>query len=309
MRDAFIRGLSALAEADERVILLTGDLGFKIFDDFARRFPGRFVNAGVAEANMIGVAAGLAMGGFHPFAYSIVPFATLRCLEQIRNDLCYHDVPVTVVGVGGGFSYGPNGPTHHAMEDIAVMRALPNMTVVCPGDPVEAELAVLASASHAGPIYLRLGRAGDPVVHQQRPDFRIGKAITIQDGADCTLISTGGILPVVVDAAHLLLEHSIRARTISMHTVKPLDSAILEDCCNRGAPVFTIEEHGRAAGLGSAIGEWMSDRQNPCRVVSFAARNAFAHSSGGQEYLRAQEGLTAQHISQRVERILEQTRC
>lgn len=298
-----------MAEADERVILLTGDLGFKIFDDFARRFPGRFVNAGVAEANMIGVAAGLAMSGFRPFAYSIAPFATLRCLEQIRNDLCYHDASVTVVGVGGGYSYGPNGPTHHAMEDIAVMRALPNMTVICPGDPVEAELAVLASASHEGPIYLRLGRAGDPMVHKQSPDFRIGEAITIQDGADCTLISTGGILPVVVDAARLLLEHSIEARIVSMHTVKPLDSAVLEDCCDRGSPVFTVEEHERAAGLGSAIGEWICDRQIPCRLVSFGARNAFAHSSGSQECLRAQEGLTAQQISQRVMSVLEQTQC
>ena len=307
MRDAFIKGLSTLAEADERVVLLTGDLGFKIFDDFARRFPGRFVNAGVAEPNLIGVAAGLALDGFRPFAYSIAPFATLRCFEQIRNDICHHNLPVTVVGVGGGYSYGTNGPTHHALEDIGAMRTLPNMTVLCPGDPVEAELSVRAIGSHAGPVYLRLGRAGDPVVHQDPPDFRIGRAITIQQGTDCTLISTGGILPVVVEASHRLREHSVRARVVSMHTVKPLDSATLEECCTGGAPVFTIEEHGPAGGLGSALGEWLVARQIPCRLISITTREQFAHRSGSQSFLRAEEGLSGQQIAERILTTME--RC
>ena len=307
MRDAFIKGLSALAEADERIVLLTGDLGFKIFDDFARRFPGRFVNAGVAEPNMIGVAAGLALDGFRPFAYSIAPFATLRCFEQIRNDICHHNLPVTVVGVGGGYSYGTNGPTHHALEDIGAMRTLPNMTVLCPGDPVEAELSVRAIGSHAGPVYLRLGRAGDPVVHQDPPDFRIGRAITIQQGTDCTLISTGGILPVVVEASRRLREHSVRARVVSMHTVKPLDSATLEECCTGGAPVFTIEEHGPAGGLGSALGEWLVARQIPCRLISITTREQFAHRSGSQSFLRAEEGLSGQQIAERILTTME--RC
>ena len=307
MRDAFIKGLSALAEADERIVLLTGDLGFKIFDDFARRFPGRFVNAGVAEPNMIGVAAGLALDGFRPFAYSIAPFATLRCFEQIRNDICHHNLPVTVVGVGGGYSYGTNGPTHHALEDIGAMRTLPNITVLCPGDPVEAELSVRAIGSHAGPVYLRLGRAGDPVVHRDPPDFQIGRAITIQQGTDCTLISTGGILPVVVEASRRLREHSVRARVVSMHTVKPLDSATLEECCTGGAPVFTIEEHGPAGGLGSALGEWLVARQIPCRLISITTREQFAHRSGSQSFLRAEEGLSGQQIAERILTTME--RC
>lgn len=241
MRNAFIRGLTALAEKDQRVVLLTGDLGYKIFDDFARRFPGRFLNAGVAESNMIGVAAGMAMEGFRPFAYSIVPFATLRCLEQIRNDVCYHSLPVTVVGVGGGFSYGPNGPTHHALEDIGVMRTLPNLAVVCPGDPVEAELSVLAAGEYPRPVYLRLGRAGDPVVHKTPPDFKIGRALVLRTGSDCTLLSTGGMLPVISDAVALLQEMSVDAGVISMHTVKPLDTAVLEQCFANDRPVFTVE--------------------------------------------------------------------
>jgi transketolase len=212
-----------------------------------------------------------------------------------------------VVGVGGGYSYGTNGPTHHALEDIGAMRTLPNMTVLCPGDPVEAELSVRAIGSHAGPVYLRLGRAGDPVVHQDPPDFRIGRAITIQQGTDCTLISTGGILPVVVEASHRLREHSVRARVVSMHTVKPLDSATLEECCTGGSPVFTIEEHGPAGGLGSALGEWLVARQIPCRLISITTREQFAHRSGSQSFLRAEEGLSGQQIAERILTTME--RC
>jgi transketolase len=309
MRNAFIRGLTALAGRDDRVALLTGDLGFKIFDDFARRFPGRFINAGVAEANMAGVAAGMAMDGLRPFTYSITPFATLRCFEQIRNDVCYHNLPVTIVGVGGGFAYGPNGATHHALEDIAVMRTLPNLTVVCPGDPVEAELAVLQIGAQTGPVYLRLGRAGDPVVHQHPPEFRIGSAITLQPGSDCVLISTGGILSVAMEAAGLLRAASIQARVVNMHTVKPLDSATLAQCCKQNVPVFTIEEHSQAGGLGSAIGEWLCEHQVSCRLNLIAASGHFAHRSGSQNFLRAQEGLTAAQVARRVTSVLEAAAC
>lgn len=309
MRNAFIRGLTALAECDERVVLLTGDLGYKIFDDFAHRFPGRFLNAGVAEANMIGVAAGMAMAGYRPFAYSIAPFATLRCLEQIRNDVCYHELPVTIVGVGGGFSYGPNGPTHHALEDIGVMRTLPNLAVVCPGDPIEAELAVAAAGKQQMPVYLRLGRAGDPVVHRQRPEFRLGSAIVVREGSDCTLISTGGILSDVVEAARLLQDISIDAAVVSMHTVKPLDSDFLALCAKQNRPVFTIEEHGLAGGLASAIGEWFSQHNVGGRVEPIAVGDHFAHRSGSQTYLRMQEGLTPEQIAQRVALTMEVSLC
>jgi len=229
MRNAFIRGLTALAERDPRVVLLTGDLGFKIFDDFAARFPGRFYNAGVAEANMIGVAAGLALGGLKPFAYSIVPFATLRCFEQIRNDICYQEAPVTVVGVGGGYSYGPNGATHHSLEDIAVMRCLPGMTVVCPGDPLEAELATLAAGLHAGPLYLRLGRAGDARVHESPLSFSIGRALVVRKGSECALIATGNALPIAVAAADMLAREGMDCRVVSMHTVKPACAGVLRN--------------------------------------------------------------------------------
>ena len=292
-----------MAEQDSSVVFLTADLGYKIFDDFAVRFPGRFMNVGVAESNMIGVAAGLALAGFRPFVYSIVPFATLRCLEQIRNDVCYNDVPVTIVGVGGGYSYGANGPTHHALEDIAAMRSRPNMTVVCPGDPVEAELAVHAIHAHGGPSYLRLGRAGDPVVHRDPPDFRVGRAINVRRGADCTLISTGGMLPVALEAAAMLSDE-ISCRVVSMHTVKPLDGAALSDCCRETGAIFTLEEHSRIGGLGSATGEWLSDNGHRLPLVSFGTRDSFAHAGGSQEYLRADQELSAPHIAGRIKRAL-----
>ncbi len=300
MRSAFIRGLTALAERDDRVVLLTGDLGYKIFDDFAARFPGRFINAGVAEQNMVGVATGLALEGFRPFVYSIATFATLRCFEQIRDDVCYNAVPVTIVGVGGGFSYGANGPTHHATEDIAIMRTLPNMTVVCPGDPVEAELAVAAGASHGGPLYLRLGRAGDPVVHHDPPGFQIGTAIKVREGTDGALISTGGMLPGAMAAADLLEAENVSCQVISMHTVKPLDTAALEACCRETKTLFTLEEHSRIGGLGSAVGEWISESGESCKLTCFGTEDRFADTAGSQDYLRQQHGLSAEQIAQRV---------
>ncbi len=306
MRNAFIRGLTALAAKDPSVVFLTADLGFKLFDDFAARFPGRFMNVGVAEANMIGVAAGLALGGYRPFVYSIVPFATLRCFEQIRNDVCYNKVPVTVVGVGGGFAYGPNGPTHHATEDIAVMRSLPNLTVVCPGDPVEAELAVMAIGEQQGPTYLRLGRAGDPVVHTTKPDFCLGKAITLQRGSDCSLISTGGMLPVAMEAAELL-RGEISCQVVSMHTVKPLDGIALRDCCRETQAIFTLEEHSLTGGFGSAVGEWLAGHRMQTPLHSFGSRDSFLHVSGSQDYLREASGISARQIAQTIRLRMSET--
>src|SRR3989442_15702127 len=177
MRGAFRAAICALAAADERVWLLTGDLGYTVLEGFRERFPDRFVNVGVAEQNMTGVAAGLALSGKIVFTYSIANFPILRCLEQVRNDVCYHKANVKIVAVGGGLAYGALGSTHHATEDIAILRALPEMVVVAPGDPQEAEAATRAIAEHPGPCYLRLGRAGEPHVHRQKLSFQLGRAI------------------------------------------------------------------------------------------------------------------------------------
>src|SRR5882724_5930015 len=223
MRTAFFRVLLELAEKDDRITLMVGDLGFGVVEQFMRRFPGRFINAGVAEQNMMGLATGLALSGRVVFTYSIGNFPTLRCLEQIRNDACYHRADVKVVAVGGGFAYGSLGMTHHATEDLAIMRALPHMMVVAPGDPVEVEHATRALAIHAGPCYLRLGRAGETIVHRPDVEFELGRAIRVRDGRDVTLISTGGLLETTVRVAACLAGDRVEARVLSMHTLKPLD--------------------------------------------------------------------------------------
>ncbi len=223
MRSAFFRTLLESASADPRITLIVGDLGFGVVEPLAEQRPAQFLNAGVAEQNLTGVAAGMALMGRIVFTYSIANFPTLRCFEQIRNDVCYHRANVKIVALGGGFAYGALGMTHHATEDLAVMRALPEMTVVAPGDPVEAALATRALIQQAGPGYLRLGRAGEPALHGSDVTFQLGKAIQVRDGKDLTLISTGGMLYTGVAAAAQLDALGVHSRVLSMHTLKPLD--------------------------------------------------------------------------------------
>jgi transketolase len=300
MRNAFVQSLTEAAARDSRIMLLTADLGYKIFDDFARRFPSRFMNVGIAEANMVGVATGLSMEGRKPFVYSIVPFATLRSYEQIRNDICYHRADVTVVGVGGGYSYGPNGPTHHALEDIGAMRMLPNMTVVCPGDPAETSAAVNALAAHSGPAYLRLGRAGEPAVHSGPISIRLGQGLQLRDGSDVSLLSTGNMLATAIGTADLLAARGVHCRVLSLHTVKPLDAAMVEAASRETRLLVTIEEHFLAGGLGSAIAELLADRGIAARLLRFGAGDRFAHLSGDQNYHREANGLTPPQLANAI---------
>ena len=254
MRTAFIETLCASAKRDKRIWLLCGDLGYLVVDAFRQMFPDRFLNVGIAEQNMTGIAAGLAMSGKIVFTYSIANFPTLRCLEQIRNDVCYHNANVKIVGVGGGLAYGSAGYSHHAVEDLAVMRVLPHMTVLAPGDPVETRLATRAIVESPGPCYLRIGKGNDPIVHQHDPEFRIGDAIVLRDGSDITLISTGGTLILASQAADALAEQGIAARVISMPTVFPLDEQAILAAATATRGIISIEEHG-IGGLGSAVAE------------------------------------------------------
>ena len=209
---------------------------------------------------MIGVAAGMAMCGLRPVAYSITPFVTTRCLEQIRVDVCYHHVPVIIVGTGSGLSYASLGATHHSCEDIAFLRSLPHMTVVCPGDPVEVRLAVRAAMAYEEPVYIRLGKKGEPVVHQEPPPFVIGKGIVVRPGTEVCLLSTGNMLSVALRAAEALGGKGVDAGVVSLHTVKPLDEALLAEAFARSEAVVTIEEHSLLGGLGGAVAEWLADR-------------------------------------------------
>lgn len=295
MRNAFIETLLSLAERDERIWLLCGDLGYSVLERFAQQHPNRFVNTGVAEQNMIGVAAGLALCGKIVFVYSIANFPVMRPLEQIRLDVCYHSLPVKIVSVGGGLAYGAAGYSHHAIEDLAVMRVLPNMTVLAPGDPVEARQATAASAAWPGPCYLRLGKAGEPVVHPTPPVFEIGKAILCREGGDITLISTGGMLQTTVAAADQLSREGCAARVLSMHTVQPLDEAAVEAAARETGALITIEEHG-PGGLGSAVGETLARWGRPVKFAALRLSGNGTPISGSQEALRAAQGLSVQSI-------------
>jgi transketolase len=288
MRTSFIETLTELAVQDERIWLLTADLGYSVLEKFATRVPRRYVNVGVAEQNLIGLAAGLAQCGKVPFIYSIANFPTLRCLEQIRNDVCYHKGNVKVVAVGGGLAYGAQSYTHHGVEDLGVMRMLPGMTVVAPGDPVETRLATRAVIDHAGPCYLRLGKANEPVLYADPPAFALGQAITVRHGWDVTLISTGGMLQQALQAADAMESKGVSVRVLSMHTLKPLDEeAVL--CAARETPaIVTAEEHSVTGGLGTAVADVLA--QSGLRLPAFrkyGIPDQLNHLIGSQSYLRS----------------------
>lgn len=297
MRNAFFRTLLDLADHDERITLVVGDLGFAAVEPFVERHPLRFVNVGVAEQNLIGIAAGLALSGKVVFAYSIGNFPVMRCLEQIRNDVCYHNAEVKIVTTGGGFAYGSLGFSHHVTEDLAVMRALPNMTVVAPGDPVEVERATRQIARRPGPCYLRLGRVGEPVVHPPDVDFELGKAITVRGGRDLALIAIGGMLPTAVQVADRLSDDGIEARVLSMHTLKPIDAEAVRAAARETASIVTIEEHVDVGGLGSAVAEVLAesaDLRAPLQRI--AIPSTFSSVAGTQQFLRARVGLSVEGI-------------
>jgi transketolase len=302
MRNAFADELTRLAESDPRVVMLSGDIGNRLFDKFRAAQPDRFYNCGVAEQNMTGVAAGMALTGMRPITYTITPFVTTRCLEQIRTDICYHEAPVIIVAVGAGLSYAGLGPTHHACEDIAFLRALPNMVVLCPGDAFEVRAALRAALKQDKPVYIRMGKRGEPKVHAEVPaGFAIGRALVVEEGSDICLLSNGTMLPEVQHAAATLREHGMSTQVVSFHTVKPLDTAFLGDAMARFRLVATIEEHSLIGGFGAAVAEWMIDNSvRPQRFLRFGTPDAFFKKSGEQEYAREQLGLDAGHIAARV---------
>ncbi len=306
MRNAFLNELHELAREDPRIVFVTGDLGFGVVEGFMEELPDQFVNAGVAEQNMTGLAAGMALSGRIVFTYSIANFPTLRCLEHIRNDVCYHDADVKVVSVGGGFAYGSMGATHHATEDLGVMRLLPNMVVVAPGDPVEARAATRAVVAHPGPCYLRLGKAGEPVVHEEPIDFELGRALVVREGSDATVISTGGMLPLAVRAAAVLADDGVDVRVLSMHTLKPLDDEAVLRAVDETRAVVTLEEHSIVGGLGSAVSELLAERNGArARFKRLGVPPRFSPRVGSQEFLLAENGLDVETIGATVKGLLE----
>ena len=259
MRNAYLSALYDLAKDNKDVIALISDNGAVVYDKYREDFPDQFLNMGISEANMVGVSAGLASCGKIPFAYTISNFLTMRAFEQVRNDVCYQNMNVKLVGIGVGFVYSNLGPTHHGTEDIALMRSLPNMTIFSPCDPLEARNVTLASAKINGPVYIRFATGGTPKIYENDYDFEVGKAVTLREGSDVSIIATGSIMPEVLDAVDKLKDKKIRARLINVHTLKPIDKETLIKAAKETKAVVTIDEHTIHGGLGSIVAEVLAD--------------------------------------------------
>ncbi|HZU40281.1 MAG TPA: transketolase C-terminal domain-containing protein [Solirubrobacteraceae bacterium] len=296
MRDAFFSALAQAADRDPTLWALTGDLGIGLFDEFERRAPGRFLNVGIAEQALVGVAAGLAYCGQRAVVYSIAPFLTARAHEQVRIDVAMAHANVTLVGVGGGMAYGYLGPTHHATEDLAVMRALPGMTVLAPGDPGEAREAALTALALDGPVYLRLGKNGEPRLLEPAL-FALGRARRLADGQDVVLASTGAILAQVLEAAEALRGAGIRPTVLHYPTLKPFDAGAVVSAARSAGAVVTVEEHTVIGGLGSAVAEALAEAGAAASLRRLGLADTFAVGVGSQRHLQSAHGLSAPAIA------------
>ncbi|MDD5656738.1 MAG: transketolase C-terminal domain-containing protein [Elusimicrobia bacterium] len=293
MRNAFAAELTAQAARRPGLILLSGDIGNRLFDRYKARYPGRFINCGVAEGNMIGVAAGLALGGLRPVVYTINSFLSARAYEQIKLDVCYHELPVILVGVGAGLSYAENGATHESCEDVAILRVLPRLKVVAPGDPYEVRAALAAALRQKCPVYIRIGKKGEPLVHARRPALRLGRGIVVAAGRDVCIFSSGALLAAAVAARGILSRRGVSARVVSLHTIKPLDEALLREAWRGFRLVATIEEHSLLGGMGGAVAEWACDHGlDGGKLLRLGTPDRFFREAGGQEFARRRCGLT-----------------
>ncbi len=285
-----------------RIILLSGDLGFGVFNQYRKDCPSQFINAGIAEQNMTAVATGLALEGQTVLTYSIGNFNTLRCLEQIRNDVCYHNADVKIISVGGGFSYGALGISHHATEDLAIMRSLPNMSVISPCGLWETKMATDAILDTPGPFYLRLDKSfgtDNPLMSSEV--FRIGRARVLREGTDVSILVTGGILEEVWQASEILINEGISVKIVSVHTLKPFDDALVTEIVSHTKNVVTVEEHTVIGGLGSAVAEALFDRGVcPKHFLKIGLEAGFSSIVGSQKYLRRHYGMDAQSISEKI---------
>lgn len=293
MRRTSLDMVYELAKKDERVVFIGSDLGAGTLDAFRDEMPDRFFMEGVSEANIIGMAAGLAMDGFIPYVNTIATFLTRRCFEQVAMDLCLHNLPVRLIANGGGLVYAPLGPTHLAIEDIAIMRALPRMTVVVPADKDEMARFIPQTLDLPGPVYIRLAKGGDPIVSDERKGFAVGKAILMREPGRVLLVSTGVMTNRALTAAEHLDESGLGCGVLHMHTVKPLDDAALLDLATQVEAIVTIEEHTLVGGLGSAVRDLLCDRLVAAAppVLRLGIPDTFPDKYGTQDDLLAYYGL------------------
>ena len=301
MRTTFLKTLVEEAHKNEDIFLITPDLGYAVLEPFAQEFPNRFINAGIAEQNAVSMAAGLALNGKIPYVYSIIPFVTSRPYEQVKVDLAYMNTNVRLVGVGAGFSYGPAGATHHALDDLAIMRTLPNMMVTAPGSLNEAEDIVRYSVKHKGPVYIRLAKKGEP-----RFDYKTeaGKFSTVIKGEDFALISTSNMLEDAVNTAKSFQNEGKRPLLLSAHTIKPFDKEKIISLLRASMPIITLEEHNIIGGLASAVSEVIAPSGMAAKFLPIAVNDRFSHVIGSQKYIKEHLGLG--NLKEKIETFLKQ---
>lgn len=300
MRNAFVKTLFELAGDSSNVFLMTADLGFNVLNQFEEAYPDRFINAGVCEQNMTSVAAGIALEGNTVFTYSIANFPTLRCLEQIRNDVAYHRANVKIVAVGAGFAYGALGMSHHATEDIAILRALPEMVIFTPSDPLETAAVTRIAAQMDGPCYIRLGKGGEKNLHAGIPDVQMGRALCLKAGGDTAILVAGAIANEALLAAELLADKGISCAVYSFPTVKPIDKALIIELSQRYDFLFSLEEHTIVGGFGGAVAEVLAETNSCVRLERMGLPDVFASSVGSQSFLRTHYQIDGMSIAELI---------
>lgn len=309
MRDKFVSSLTQIATNDPNTFLVTGDLGFGIFDNFREKCPQQFINAGVSEQNMTGVAVGLALSGKNVFTYSIGNFSTLRCLEQIRNDAAYHNANITVVSSGGGYSYGALGMSHHATEDIAVMRALPNVKCFVPSTDKEVEYLMQLTTNIKGTKYLRLEKLGCKLSKniQDSENLKMGEPNVLKHGSDICLIGSGGILQEAIDASEILEERGLSIKLVSLHTIKPIDPEALNRVLSDVKVLLVIEEHNQHGGIYSALAELLLQSDLKIIIGNISIPDCYLSIVGDQNYLRSKIGLSSEYIVSMAQKLYSKT--
>ncbi|MCF8527458.1 MAG: hypothetical protein K9G24_04450 [Candidatus Nanopelagicales bacterium] len=300
MRDAFVKTLTAEAAENPDIMLLVGDLGFGVVAAFGDTYPKQFLNCGVAEQSMVGMAAGMAAAGRRPFVYSISNFPSLRPLEQIRNDVCYHGLGVTLVAVGTGLAYGSLGYTHHGVEDMSILRSLPGMRVYCPADALECAAAVKEILADPSPAYLRLGKNKEPLMHDAQPDLASGAPLLIREGTDVTLLVAGPIITQALAVAEQLEPEGLSVRVLTCPVIKPLNAAAIRAAADGTVGIVTLEEHTIHGGFGSAVLEGFAVNGWRTPILPLGLADEATHIIGGQEWLRERAGLSTDHVRKSV---------
>ena len=302
MRNAWSDSLLEIARTDDKVILLVGDIGFGVFDKFRKEFPERFINCGVAESNMIGTAAGLAISGMKPIVYTIIPFLLMRTFEQIRNDICMQNLPVTLVGVGGGLSYGTLGPTHHAIEDISIMRSLPDMRVISPCDPDEAKWCFKNINEDPKPTYLRLGKGGEKNLLRKfsLSNRNFGEPHELAKGDDITIISSGYIFEYAMKLFSELKSKGIKISLLNIHQIKPLKNEDIIGYIRNKKLLVVLEEHSRIGGLGDALLDCMSEYSEMPPLIKICINDEFIKEIGDRDFLLKLKGFDIKEITKKV---------